>query len=257
MISTLIVDDEPLARRGIRQLLDAYPQFEIVGECRNGKDAVRAVRTLQPALVFLDIQMPGMTGFDVVREIGPAQMPTVVFVTAFDAFAARAFETHALDYLVKPVTQERFRSAIARILERRRDRGAVALAERLACMLAEQGARASLTVPTAGGLVVVDVADIEWIEADDYYAVIHTRGKRLLIRESLASFEERLDKHRFVRVHRSAIVPLGRIQELRSTLAGGTYVLLRDGTRVPVSRRRKESVASAIKGVRGEFKLLT
>jgi two-component system, LytTR family, response regulator len=250
-IATLIVDDEPLARRGIRQLLEAYPQFEIVGECRNGKDAVRAMRTLQPALVFLDIQMPGMTGFDVVREIGPADMPTVVFVTAFDAFAARAFETHALDYLVKPVTQERFRSAISRILERRRDREAVAVAERLRRLLAEQkGARASITVPTAGGLVVVDVADIEWIEADDYYAVVHTRGKRLLIRESLASFEERLDTHRFVRVHRSAIVPLGRIQELRSTLAGGTYVVLRDGTRVPVSRRRKEAVASAIKGVR-------
>jgi len=247
-ITTLIVDDEPLARRGIRQLLDAYPQFDVVGECRNGRDAVRAVRAIQPQLVFLDIQMPGMTGFDVVREIGPAEMPTVVFVTAFDAFAARAFETHALDYLVKPVTQQRFRSAISRILERRRDREAVAVAERLRRMLAEQqGTRASIVVPTSGGMVMVDVADIEWIEADDYYAVIHTRGKRLMIRESLASFEERLDRNRFLRVHRSAIVSLGRIQELRATLGAGTVVILRDGTRIPVSRRRKEAVATALR----------
>ncbi|MGH7709689.1 MAG: LytR/AlgR family response regulator transcription factor [Gemmatimonadaceae bacterium] len=248
-ITTLIVDDEPLARRGIRQLLEAYPQFDVVGECRNGRDAVRAVRTLDPALVFLDIQMPGMSGFDVVRDIGPSRMPTVVFVTAFDAFAARAFETHALDYLVKPVTQERFRSAIARILERRRDREAVAVAERLRRMLAEQqGTRASIAVPTSAGVVMVDVADIEWIEADDYYAVIHARGKRLLIRESLASFEERLDPTSFLRVHRSAIVSLGRIQELRSTLGAGTVVILRDGTRVPVSRRRKEALATALHG---------
>ena len=247
-IATLIVDDEPLARRGIRQLLDAHPQFEVVGECRNGRDAVRAVRALSPALVFLDIQMPGMTGFDVVREVGPAQMPTVVFVTAYDAFAARAFETHALDYLVKPVTQERFRSAIGRILERRRDREAVAVAERLRRMLAEQqGARTNIAVPTSGGIVIVEEGEIDWIEADDYYAVIHTRGKRLLIRESLASFEERLDVTRFLRVHRSAIVSLGRIQELRSALGAGTVVVLRDGTRVPVSRRRKEAVATALR----------
>jgi two-component system LytT family response regulator len=246
-IPTLIVDDEPLARRGIRQLLEAHPQFDVVGECRNGRDAVRAVQTLKPGLVFLDIQMPGMSGFDVVREIGPAQMPAVVFVTAFDAYAARAFETHALDYLVKPVTQQRFRATIARVLERRRDREAVALAERLSRMLAEQqGSRASITVPTPSGLVVVDVTDIDWIEADDYYAVIHTRGKRLLIRESLASFDERLDAARFLRVHRSAIVSLSKVQEMRTSI-GGTMLVLRDGTRVPVSRRRKDAVEKALR----------
>lgn len=247
-IPTLIVDDEPLARRGVRQLLDAHPQFEVVGECRNGRDAVRAVRALKPGLVFLDIQMPGMNGFDVVREIGPDEMPAVVFVTAFDEFAARAFETHALDYLVKPVTQERFRATLKRVVDRRRDREAVALAVRLRRMLAEQqSSQTRISVPTASGMLVVDSADIEWIEADDYYAVIHTRGKKLLIRESLASFEERLDKTRFLRVHRSAIVALGRIQELKSTIAAGTVVILRDGTRIPVSRRRKEAVAAALR----------
>jgi two-component system LytT family response regulator len=250
-ISTLIVDDEPLARRGIRQLIDDYPQFEVIGECRNGRDAVRAVRTLQPALVFLDIQMPGMSGFDVVREIGPALMPTVVFVTAFDAFAARAFETHALDYLVKPVTKERFQKAVSRVLQRKRDREAVAVAERLRRLLADQRqTRASITVPTSGGLVLVDVADIDWIEADDYYAVVHADGKRLLIRESLASFEERLDKHHFIRAHRSAVVPLGKVQEMRTTLAG-TVLILRNGTRVPVSRRRKEAVTAALHRIAG------
>lgn len=247
-IATLIVDDEPLARRGVRQLLEAHSQFEVVGECRNGRDAVRAVRALKPGLVFLDIQMPGMGGFDVVREIGPDAMPAVVFVTAFDSFAARAFETHALDYLVKPVTQARFRATIKRVLERRRDREALAMADRLRRLLAEQqAARTSISVPTASGLIVVDSAEIEWIEADDYYAVIHTRGKQLLIRESLASFEERLDKTRFLRVHRSAIVALGRIHEMRSTLAAGTVLILRDGTHVPVSRRRKEAVAAALR----------
>ena len=127
------------------------------------------------------------------------------------------------------------------------------MAERLRRMLAEQqGMRATITVPTAGGMVIVDVADIEWIEADDYYAVIHTRGKRLLIRESLASFEERLDATRFLRVHRSAIVSLGGVQELRSALGAGTVVILRDGTRVPVSRRRKEAVAAALRNAGSE-----
>jgi two-component system, LytTR family, response regulator len=254
-ITTLIVDDEPLARRGIRQLLESHAQFEVVGECRNGKEAVRAVRTLKPGLVFLDIQMPGLSGFDVVRAIGPAEMPAVVFVTAFDEFAVRAFETHALDYLVKPVSHERFCAALEHVVARRRDREALALAERLEHLLAEhQAARAaqpaavgSITVPTAAGYVVVDIADIEWIEADDYYAAIHARGKRLLIRESLASLEERLERTRFLRVHRSAIVALGRIQELRSTQVGGTVVILRDGTRVPVSRRRKEEVAAVLR----------
>jgi two-component system LytT family response regulator len=251
-IGTIIVDDEPLARRGIRQLLEPHPRFTVVAECRNGRDAVRAIRSLAPGLVFLDIQMPGMTGFEVVREIGVAAMPEVVFVTAYDEFAARAFETHALDYLVKPVTQARFRVAIERVLDRRRSRDAVALADRLGRLLAAReepkpGQRpAGITVPTAAGLVVVDVSEIEWIEADDYYAAIHSRGKRLLVRESLSSFEARLDPRRFCRVHRSAIVALDQVREMQAADAGAV-VVLRDGTRLPVSRRRRAAVAAAIR----------
>ena len=261
-IATIIVDDEPLARRGIRQLLEPHPRFAVVAECRNGRDAVRAIRTLAPGLVFLDVQMPGMTGFDVVREIGPKAMPPVVFVTAFDEFAAQAFETNALDYLVKPVTQARFRVALERAVQRRRDQGALALAERLGRLLAARDAGAAgapqestgtsksarVTVPTTSGYVVVDVAAIEWIEADDYYAAIHSRGKRLLIRESLASFEERLDPARFLRIHRSAIVAVDQIQEMRSSPGRGSVVILRDGTRLQVSRRRRRSVAAAVRG---------
>jgi two-component system LytT family response regulator len=254
--TTLIVDDEPLARRGIRQLLEAHPRFQVVGESRNGREAVRSVRALQPELVFLDIQMPGMDGFEVVREIGPDGMPEVVFVTAFDEYAVRAFETHALDYLVKPVSQARFDATIARVSARLRDRDAVATALRLRQFLegrsdppATSEARETITVPTAGGFVIVPADEIDWIEADDYYAAIYARGKRLLIRESLASFEARLDRRRFVRVHRSAIVAMDRIRELRPGRGGvGKFVVvLRDGTRVPVSRRRREEVVGVLK----------
>lgn len=253
-ITTLIVDDEPLARRGIRQLLDPHAAFEVAGECRNGRDAVRSIRALKPAVVFLDVQMPGMNGFDVVREVGATDMPVVVFVTAYDAFAARAFETHAIDYLVKPVTVRRFEAALARVQAVIRDRATLHFARRLQSMLGDVDAATAasklvperISVPTASGVVVVDVQEIDWIEADDYYAAIYARGRRLLIRESLASFEARLDPSRWVRVHRSAIVAVSRIAEMRTTRPGGWVVVLRDGTHVPVSRRRKEDVESAL-----------
>jgi two-component system LytT family response regulator len=253
-IPTLIVDDEPLARRGIRQLLAPHASFEVAAECRNGREAVRAIRVLKPTVVFLDVQMPGMSGFDVVRDVGAAEMPLVVFVTAYDAFAARAFETHALDYLVKPVTVHRFDAAIARVQVALRDRATLAFARRLQSMLGDidpSTAAARLvperiSVPTASGLIVVDGQEIDWIEADDYYAAIHARGRRLLIRESLASFEARLDPSRFVRVHRSAMVAVARITEMRATRPGGWVVVLRDGTQIPVSRRRRDEVETVL-----------
>jgi two-component system LytT family response regulator len=198
--------------------------------------------------------VPGMSGFDVVRDVGAADMPVVVFVTAYDAFAARAFETHAIDYLVKPVTVRRFEAALVRVQEELRDRATLAFARRLQSMLGDVDAATAaaklvperITVPTASGLVVVDVQEIDWIEADDYYAAIHARGRRLLIRESLASFEARLDPSRYVRVHRSAIVAVSRVAELRSARPGGWVVVLRDGTQIPVSRRRREEVEAVL-----------
>jgi len=266
MIRALIVDDEPLARRGIRQLLEPSPDVEVVGECRNGREALAALDTLAPDLVFLDVQMPELDGFDVLRARGPAAMPHVVFITAYDEFAVRAFETHALDYLVKPVNEARFAAALARVRERMRFAEALELTRRIGDLLAAHDRRGDrrpnasdlarpapliparrLVVPTATGDLVLDVDEIDWIQAEDYYAAVHARGRRHLIRESLASLEQRLDADRFVRVHRSAIVRLDRVREMRSAAPGESVLVLRDGTRVPVSRRRREQVAELIR----------
>lgn len=267
MIRCLIVDDEPLARRGIRQLLEPNADVRVVGECRNGRETLAALDTLAPDLVFLDVQMPELDGFDVVRARGPARMPFVIFVTAYDEFAVRAFETHALDYLVKPLNEARFAAALDRVRERMRFAEALELTRRIGDLLAAHDRRGDkhadvadasargpalvptrrLVVPTATGNLVLDVDEIDWIQAEDYYAAVHARGRRHLIRESLASLAQRLDPDRFVRVHRSAIVRLDRIREMRSAGAGESLVVLRDGTRVPVSRRRREQVAELIR----------
>jgi two-component system, LytTR family, response regulator len=271
MIRALIADDEPLARRGIRQLLQAHPDVAVVGECRDGRETLRALDALAPDLLFLDVQMPELDGFAVLGARGAERMPAVVFVTAYDEFAVRAFETHALDYLVKPVSEARFAAALGRVRERLRSAEALALARQLRALLAtraehvhggapgapaafrasdDAGARQAarrLVVPTAVGDLVLDVGEIEWIQADDYYAAVYALGRRHLIRESLASLEARLDPARFVRVHRSAIVAIDRVRELRTGASGESAVVLRDGTRVPVSRRRREQVGEALR----------
>jgi two-component system LytT family response regulator len=265
MIRCLIVDDEPLARRGIRQLLEPNADVDVVGECRNGREALAALDTLAPDLVFLDVQMPELDGLEVVRARGAARMPHVVFITAYDEFAVRAFETHALDYLVKPVNEARFAAALDRVRERMRFAEALELTRRIADLLAAHDRRGDrraelgdnrapplvparrLVVPIASGELVLDVEEIDWIQAEDYYAAVHVRGRRHLIRESLSSLEQRLDPDRFVRVHRSAIVPLDRIREMRSPSPGESVLVLRDGTRVPVSRRRREQVAELLR----------
>jgi|SRR5687768_13251579 len=263
MIRALIVDDEPLARRGIRQLIEPYADVEVVGECRNGREALASLDTLAPDLVFLDVQMPELDGFDVVRARGADRMPHVIFVTAYDEFAVRAFETHALDYLVKPVNEARFAVALQRARERMRFTEALELTRRIGELLCSHDRRGDpghataralallparrLVVPTSTGDLVLDIDEVDWIQAEDYYAAIHARGRRHLIRESLASLEQRLDAERFVRVHRSAIVRLDRVREMRSASSGESVLVLRDGTRVPVSRRRREQVADLIR----------
>jgi two-component system LytT family response regulator len=256
-IRALIVDDEPLARRGIRQLIEREPDVTVVGEARDGREALRALRTLEPSLVFLDVQMPELDGFGVVRVHGVERMPPIIFVTAFDEFAVRAFDAHAIDYLVKPLRESRFAEAVERVRERVRSAEAVELSRRLSALLATTTGRpavaeaappqARIIVPTSSGDLVLDAAEIDRIEADDYYAAIYARGRRHLIRESLSSFEARLDPVRFVRVHRSAIVNLDRVREVRAESSGESVVVLRDGTRVPVSRRRREQVNEALR----------
>ena len=253
-INVLIADDEPLARRGLQQVLAMHPDCRIVAECRNGKEAVRALRSLRPDVAFLDIQMPGLDGFEVMEAAAGDRPPIVVLVTAYDEFAVRAFEAHALDYLLKPVAQERFDLTMRRVREQLASRGAVDLNRQLLAYF--QGVQPvangnpearRIIVPTATGELVLDPAEIDWIGADDYYAVIHALGQRHLIRESLASLEQRLAAEQFVRAHRSAIVRLDRVRELRSTENGQVVLILRDGTEIPVSRRRREQVATRLR----------
>jgi len=229
-IRALIVDDEPLARRGIRQMLARESDVVVVGECRDGKATLDALETLAPDLVFLDVQMPELDAFGVIRERGVDRMPIVVFVTAYDAFAVKAFEAQALDYLVKPIVAARFAATMTRVRERIRE-----------------PRHAVLVVGTSTGSLVVDVRDIDWIEADDYYSRIHTPGARHLIRESLASLWRRLDASQFVRVHRGALVRLDRIREILVTPRGRTLAVLRDGTRIPVSRRRRAALQALLR----------
>ncbi len=227
-IRTVIVDDEPLARRGIRQLLAVHEDVEVVGEARDGREAGRMFEVLAPDLVFLDIQMPEASGFDLLERLPPAARPEVIFITAYDTFAVRAFEERALDYLVKPIHASRFDDALARARGRLRAR------------------QRRLVIPTSDGDLILDLSEIIWIEAEDYYAAIHGRGRRYLVRESLASLEARLNPTRFVRIHRSAIVNLDIVRQV-----GESAILLRNGSELAVRRRRREQVAEAVRRFAG------
>lgn len=256
-IRAIIADDEPLARHGIRQLLASHRDVTVVAEARNGREAVRALHALRPDLLFLDVQMPELDGFGVLREFGTEGMPAVIFVTAYDEFAVRAFNAHALDYLVKPLEEERFAEALERTRERLQLAEAVARSRRLSALLVEyeqdratrQITRQRLLVPTPTGDLVLDADQIDWIEADDYYASIHARGRSYLIRESLTALEHRLagGAVRFVRAHRSALVNVDRVRELLVEPTGETVLVLRNGARVPVSRRRREQVTGLLR----------
>lgn len=240
VIRVLIVDDEPLVRRGIGALLAEEAGIEVVGEARNGTEAVTQIRSTAPDLVFLDVQMPGLDGLGVLATLEPEERPAVVFVTAFDQYAVRAFDLHAVDYLLKPFDDERFRTALARV--RGRLRGGQAEAERAAisALLAElRGTPAGpdrLAVRESGHIVLVPVDEIDWIEAADNYVRLH-RGKQYhLLRESIARLEETLDRRRFARIHRSAMVNLSRVKALEPAPGGEYDVILMDGRRLTLSR---------------------
>lgn len=233
MIRTLIVDDEPLARRAVRQSLAGVGDFEVVGEARHGAEAVAAIGTLRPDLVFLDVQMPEMDGFGVVDVIGVEAMPLTVFVTAFDAYAVRAFEAEALDYLLKPFDDQRF----ARVIERvRRQIGTSDQHRRLL------GAQARLVVRGNGTARLIRLDEIDWIGAAGDYAEVHTRGGARLLDESLASLEARLPGAEFARIHRSAIVRLDRLAEILPGTHGDGMVRLRCGAELRYSRRYRKPI---------------
>jgi len=231
--SVLIADDEPAARRGVRQLLAAFPEFAVVAECRNGAEVLASLDTVRPDVVFLDIQMPGIDGFEVIRRRTPERMPAVVFLTAYDQFAIRAFEAEALDYLVKPVTEARFATTMKR------------LARRLG--MAARTREQRIVVPTPKGAIVVPLHEIDWIESADNYARIWTGGRSHLIREPLRELEARVRTHGFARAHRRALVRLGGVRELKWTNSGGLIAVLASGAQIPVSRRRRAAFVGAVK----------
>ncbi len=248
-IRVLIADDEPPARARLRQLLDTDEAFEVAGECASGREAVTAIRELAPDLVFLDVQMPELDGLQVVAEIGPEAMPAVIFVTAYNEYALRAFEVHALDYLLKPFDDTRFATALARAVEEvRRDR-LDGLCGRLKALLGEMpDATPSASLPSArtrperlvirsaGRTAFVDAAAVDWIEAAGSYVRLHAGTRSHLLRDSLSRLEERLAAERFVRIHRSTMVNARRVRELRALSHGESLVVLRDGTELKLSR---------------------
>ncbi len=246
-LRALIVDDEPIARRRIRRLLRDVGEIEIAGECGDGRSALDAIDATSPDLVFLDVQMPGLDGFDVVTQLHPERKPAIVFVTAFDRYALRAFDVHAVDYLLKPIAPARLRLAVDRVRERI-ERGTNQSG--LASLLRElRGAPRHLTrlaVRARGRIVMVDIDAIDWIRAADNYVTVHARGREYLLRETLAALERQLDPRQFARIHRSTIVALDRIVELRPASHGDFEVQMRDGTSLTMSRSWREHVERAL-----------
>jgi len=256
-VRTVIVDDEQLARRGLKTLVERHAGFSVVAVCRDGRDAIARISELKPDLVLLDIQMPEITGFDVIAGVPADAMPVVIFVTAYDEFAVRAFEVRALDYILKPVSQARFDEALARAAARVRDQRLAEYGSTLLAAVADiQKGREVVPGRVAGdarwlerimvkageAIQFVEVADIDWIEGADYYVTLHAAGKQHLYRETLKHLEERLDPSQFVRIHVSAIVNLARVREIRHAFGREYEVRLACGRTLAVSRRRKKDL---------------
>lgn len=242
-VRTLVVDDEAPARRRIRRLLAAEEGIVIVGECGDGTTAIALIESMRPDLVFLDVQMPERDGFEVVKTIPRTRLPAILFVTAFDQYAIRAFDVHAVDYLLKPFSGERFRTALSRARDRIQgpapDAGLATLA---ATLRSRPDYLTRLPVRTAGRTVFVEMGAVDWLEAADNYVRLQVKQREYLARETLGSLEARLDPERFARIHRSVIVQIDRIAETRPTSHGDAEVVLRDGTRLTVSRTWRESL---------------
>ncbi len=243
ILKTLIADDEPLARERLKMLLAPNPDIEIIAECRNGREVVKSLKAGKTDLLFLDIQMPGRDGFEVIEEIGPANMPITVFVTAHNEHAVNAFEVHALDYLVKPIERNRLEQTLARVKERVHLQQAFAAHEQISSavealrQVASQAEAPQRFLARNGNTAsVVSVSDIEWIEAADYYVCLHAGGKRHLLRESIRALETKLDPKRFIRLHRSAIVNLDHVREIHRDGQAEGWVLLSTGDRVRLNR---------------------
>jgi two-component system, LytTR family, response regulator len=245
-IRTLVVDDEPMARERIMSLLQQETDVEVIGECSDGGQAVSAINQQSPDLVFLDVQMPGTDGFGVIQNIGADRMPTVVFVTAYDEYALKAFEVHALDYLLKPFGKDRFQETLKHAREHLERRRAGDLGRRLLALVQdlkpEQPRFDRLVVKSGGRVFFLRTEEIDWIEAAGNYVRLHLGEESHLFRETMNGMESRLDSRRFVRIHRSRIVNSERIKELQPWFNGEYVVILRNGTRLTLSRGYREKL---------------
>jgi two-component system LytT family response regulator len=239
-IRTLIIDDESLARNLIRRLLAAEEGIEIVGECDNGREAVSMIAKVSPDLIFLDVQMPEWGGFEVLELIDPARMPVVIFVTAYDKFALKAFEANALDYLLKPLDDERFQQALQRARTYLDGKGTGAVRERLIGLINQLSPQSKpisrLAVKAAGRVVFLKVTEIDWIEATGNYLDLHVGKESYLLRGRLNELEKKLSTDQFFRIHRSTIINLDRVKEFRPSFKGEGTVVLKDGARLAASR---------------------
>jgi two-component system LytT family response regulator len=264
-IRVLLADDEPLARRRLLRFLRSEPDADVVAECASGAEAARVLREGEPVdLALLDVQMPDLDGFGVIAEVGAERMPPVIFVTAYDAYALRAFEVHALDYLLKPVTADRFREAFTRAREHLDRASTASMGRRLKALLAnvlasEQGPDGGgagpapiiperqryadrLTIKDNGRVFFVRVNDVDWFEAHGNYVRVHVGTTTHLIREALSVVEASLSPDRFARIHRSTVVNIDRIRELQPWFAGDYIVLLKDGTQLKLSRTYRDQL---------------
>lgn len=257
-IRTLIVDDEPLARKRISNLLRGRAEFEIVGECSHGKQAIQFIQNRTPALVFLDVQMPDLDGFGVLKAIAPLQMPLIIFVTAFDQYALQAFEVHALDYLLKPFDDERFEKSLEWAMDQFRRDKFNELNERLLALLEDynEGRESRLpamrspkhaypdrlVIKSSGRVFFLKTEAIDWIEAEGYYVRLHVGSKSHLMRETMTRLEVKLDPARFLRIHRSTVVNVERVKELKQHSHGECIVILQNDTPLKLSRHYREGL---------------
>lgn len=260
-ITTLIVDDEPLARRNIRLLLKDDPEVEVVGEAANGREALALIKQYSPDLVFLDIQMPELDGFGVLESIEAERLPAIVFVTAFDQYALKAFEFHALDYLLKPFDDARFDKALRQAKLQVGQRELKDLSERLVALLAAHGGGAGSTtesmrqpqylsrllIKSAGRVFFLKTDEIDYVQAEDYYVKLNVGRKGHLLRETMNEMEAKLDPSKFLRIHRSTIVNIERIRELQQHFNGEYMVVLQDGSEHKLSRSRREQLQTLLK----------
>jgi len=242
----LIADDEPLARRSIRKFLKPFPEFEVTAECGNGDETVKAILTCHPDLVFLDIQMPEMDGFEVIRSIGVENMPLTVFVTAYDRYALQAFDAQALDYLLKPFAEQRFHVTLFRA-RRSLELGTSHIPDSKLTQLLEQLTRQKeylerIPVPHKGRFLFVKTHDLDWIEAEGNYLRLHCDGDSHLVRGNLNEMETKLDPAKFMRIHRSTIVNLERVKEVQPWFKGSHLVVMNNGEQLRLSRYQKDKL---------------